>query len=98
MGPLAEAVVVVESLMGNGEWGLKCHLFGKMWILAKRGGWGGWGGVKNTKKGSILGIFFRPLVRREILFATPQTFMQVHFRVPVSSFRVWGGPHPNIYY
>ena len=75
VGPLAEAVVVVE-----------------------RSNDGGWGGVKNTKKGSILGIFFRPLVRREILFATPQTFMQVHFRVPVSSFRVWGGPHPNIYY
>ena len=62
------------------------------------GGPSPWGGVKNPILGSILGIFFSSLVWRKSLFATPQTFMQIRFRVPVSSFSICRGPHPNIYY
>ena len=83
---------------GDGGWGLKC-VFLPIFVKKREKT------RKNAHRGGFLtifdpflGIFFRPLVWRKSLFATPQTFMQVRFRVPVSSFRVWGGPHPNIYY
>ena len=47
MGPLAEAVVVVERSNG-GEWGLKCRVLG---LFVKKGVGGGVGGSKTRKKG-----------------------------------------------